>query len=154
MTVLGIDYGDRRIGLAISDSTGLIASGLATLERRGPSVDVTDEIRRVCDEHGVERIVVGLPINMDGSHGPRAQTTLEFVERLREAVDVEVETWDERLTSVQADRLMLAADLSRKKRKKRIDRLAAQIMLQSYLDARVRRRHIARHDSQPSEHPS
>ena len=135
MTVLGIDYGDRRIGLAISDSTGLIASGLATLERRGPSVDVTDEIRRVCDEHGVERIVVGLPINMDGSRGPRAELSLVFAEGLRRALGIDVATWDERLTTRQAERAMLQADLSRKKRKKRRDRVAAQLLLQSYLDA-------------------
>ena len=154
MRILGIDFGDRRTGLAISDEGEMIASGLPTVEASGGPTAVVGAVKRVCDEQGVGHIVVGLPINMDGSRGPRAQTTLEFVERVREAVDVEVETWDERLTSVQADRLMLAADLSRKKRKKRIDRLAAQIMLQSYLDARGRSRHMARHDSQPREHPS
>jgi len=140
MRILGIDLGDRRTGLAISDEGEMLAGGLPTVETRGGATAVVGAVKRVCDEQGVGHIVVGLPINMDGSHGPRAQTTLEFVERLGEAVGVDIETWDERLTSVQADRLMLSADLSRKKRKKRVDRLAAQIMLQSYLDARARRR--------------
>ena len=138
MVILGIDYGDRRLGLALSDATALIAGGLPTLERRGPAEDVTEAIRRVCREHGVERIVVGLPVNKDGSHGPRARLSLEFADRLRDALGIEVATWDERLTSVQADRAMLAADLSRRKRKQRRDRVAAQLLLQSYLDARRR----------------
>jgi putative Holliday junction resolvase len=135
MRILAIDYGDRRLGLAVSDPTGLIASGLPTIERSGPDEEVTEPLRRICQEHGVERIVVGLPVNMDGSHGPRAQVSQEFAQRLREALDIEVETWDERLTTAQAERAMLAADLSRKKRKKRRDQVAAQILLQSYLDA-------------------
>jgi len=138
MRTLGIDYGDRRIGLAIGDPDGIIATGLPTLERKSPSADIVEPLRRVCQEQGVERIVVGLPVNMDGSHGPRAKLTLEVVERLRGALGIDVETWDERLTTQQADRVMLAADLSRKKRKQRLDRLAAQLMLQSYLDAKKR----------------
>ena len=137
LRILGIDYGDRRVGLAVSDEGGMLASGLPTLERKSPA-DLVESLRRACREYGVERIVVGLPVNMDGSHGPRAQVTLAFVERLREALGLEVEAWDERLTTRQADRLMLAADLSRKQRKQRLDRLAAQLMLQSYLDAQRR----------------
>jgi putative Holliday junction resolvase len=135
MRILAIDYGDRRLGLAISDPTGLIASGLPTIERSGPKEDVTDHLRRICQEQGVERIIVGLPINMDGSRGPRAEVSEQFAQALREELDMEVETWDERLTTAQAERAMLAADLSRKKRKKRRDQVAAQILLQSYLDA-------------------
>jgi len=139
MRVLGIDHGDRRIGLAISDPGGLIASGLPTLEVKGGTEQVVEALRRVCQEQAVERIVVGLPINMDGSQGPRAQISLEFAQQLRDALGLEVETWDERLTSVQADRAMLQGDLSRKKRKQRVDRLAAQLLLQSYLDAKGRK---------------
>lgn len=135
MRILAIDYGDRRLGLAISDPTGRIASGLPTIERSGPKEDVTDPLRRICQEQEVERIVVGLPVNMDGSHGPRAEISQAFARELREALDLEVETWDERLTTAQAERAMLAADLSRKKRKTRRDQVAAQILLQSYLDA-------------------
>ena len=134
MRVLGIDYGDRRIGLAVSDEGGMLASGLRTLEPKG-SADLIEALRRVCSEYEIGRIVIGLPVNMDGSHGPRAQLSLDFAERLRDALGLEVVTWDERLTSRQADRAMLQGNLSRKKRKQRIDRLAAQLMLQSYLDA-------------------
>ena len=136
MRVLGIDYGDKRVGLAVSDEGGLIASGLPTFQRKGDDRPVIEHVRQRCEEYGVERIVVGLPLNMDGSFGPRARLTTEFANRLRNALGLDVETWDERLTSEQADRLMLAADLSRAQRKKRRDRVAAHLILQSYLDAR------------------
>ena len=136
MRILGIDYGDKRVGLAVSDEGGLIASGLPTFQRKGNDRPLIDHVRRLVEQYEVERIVVGLPLNMDGSIGPRARLTTEFANRLRNALGLDVETWDERLTSEQADRLMLAADLSRKKRKRRIDRLAAHLILQSYLDAK------------------
>ena len=135
MRILGIDYGDRRVGIAVSDEGALIASGLPTFQRKGNDRGLIEHVRRLCEEYGVERIVVGLPINMDGSIGPRARLTAEFANRLRNALGLEVETWDERLTSEQADRLMLAADLSRARRKKQRDRVAAHLILQSYLDA-------------------
>ncbi|MFW6162994.1 MAG: Holliday junction resolvase RuvX [Planctomycetota bacterium] len=136
MRILGIDYGDRRTGLAVSDEGGLIASGLATFEcRKGDDRPLVEHIRALCEEYGVERIVVGLPINMDGRLGPRAQRTIEFANRLRNALGLDVETWDERLTTEQADRLMLAADLSRARRKRKRDAVAAHLILQSYLDA-------------------
>jgi len=138
VVVLGIDYGSRRVGLAISDPDAKIATGLPTLERATPAADIIEPLRRLCREHGVERIVVGVPINMNGSLGQRARLSLEFAERLREALGIDVGTWDERLTTRQADRAMLEADLSRKKRKRRRDRLAAQLLLQSYLDAKGR----------------
>jgi len=136
--ILGIDYGDRRLGMAIGDTEINIATGLPTLERPSPAADVLEPLRRICREQGVERIVVGLPVNMNGSLGERARLSQEFAQRLRDALGIEVETWDERLTTRQADRAMLEGDLSRKKRKERVDRLAAQIMLQSYLDAQRR----------------
>ena len=138
MRILGIDYGDRRLGMAIGDTEINIATGLPTLERPSPAADVLEPLRRICREQGVERIVVGLPVNMNGSLGERARLSQEFAQRLRDALGIEVETWDERLTTRQADRAMLEGDLSRKKRKERVDRLAAQIMLQSYLDAQRR----------------
>ncbi len=138
LRILGIDHGDRRIGLAMGDTEVAIATGLATIERPSPAADVTEQLRRVCREHGAGRIVVGVPVNMDGTHGERARLALAFAQQLRDALGIEVETWDERLTTRQADRAMLEGDLSRKKRKARVDRLAAQIMLQSYLDAKGR----------------
>jgi len=136
--ILGIDPGDRRIGLATGDTEVAIAAGLPTLERPSPGADVTEALRSVCREQAVERIVVGVPVNMDGSHGERARLALAFAQRLRDALGIEVETWDERLTTRQADRAMLEGDLSRKKRKQRVDRLAAQLILQNYLDAQRR----------------
>jgi len=136
MRILGIDYGDKRVGLAVSDEGALIASGLPTFQRKGNDNELIEHVRRLCDEYGVERIVVGLPINMDGSIGPRARLTSEFANRLRNALGIQVVTWDERLTSEQAERLMLAADLSRAKRKKKRDAIAAHLILQSYLDAK------------------
>jgi len=136
--ILGIDPGDRRIGLAIGDTEVAVATGLPTLERPSPAASLVEPLRRVCREQGVQRIVVGVPVNMDGSHGERARLALAFAQQLRDALGIEVETWDERLTTRQADRAMLEGDLSRKKRKQRVDRLAAQLLLQSYLDARRR----------------
>jgi putative Holliday junction resolvase len=133
--ILGIDYGDRRIGLAMGDTEVAIAMGLPTLERPGPAVDITEALRRVCREQGIQRIVVGLPVNMGGTHGERARLSLAFAQRLRDGLGIEVETCDERLTTRQADRAMLEGDLSRKKRQARVDRLAAQLLLQGYLDA-------------------
>jgi len=135
MRVLGIDYGDRRIGLAIGYTETAIATGLPTLERKAPSEDIIEPLRRLCSDQEIGRIVVGVPINMDGSIGQRARLSLEFAERLNQELGIEVDTWDERLTTRQADRALLEGDLSRKKRKGHRDRLAAQILLQSYLDA-------------------
>lgn len=140
MQILAVDYGDRRIGLAIADTEVAIATGLPTLERPSASADVAEPLRRLCREHGVERIVVGVPVNMDGSVGERARLSLDFAERLRQELGIEVDTWDERLTTRQADRAMLEGGLSRKKRQGRRDRLAAQLLLQSYLDAKGRSR--------------
>ena len=138
LRILSIDYGDRRIGLAMGDTEVAIATGLPTLERPSPAADVTEPLRRLCREQGVERIVVGVPVNMDGSMGQRARLSLDFAEQLRAELGIEVETWDERLTTRQADRAMLEGDLSRKKRKGRLDRLAAQLLLQNYMDAQRR----------------
>lgn len=135
MRVLGIDYGDRRIGLAVGESELAIATGLATLERPSPTADLVEPLRRICREQGIQRIVVGLPVNMDGTHGERARLSLAFAQRLRDALGLEVVTCDERLTTRQADRAMLEGDLSRAKRRARVDRLAAQLLLQGYLDA-------------------
>jgi len=136
MRILGIDYGDRRVGLAVSDEGGLIASGLPTFQRKSTDGPLIDHVRRLVEQYEVERIVVGLPLNMDGSIGPRARLTTEFANRLRNVLGLDVVTWDERLTSEQADRLMLDADLSRARRKKKRDAIAAHLILQSYLDAK------------------
>ncbi len=130
----GIDYGDRRIGVAVSDGLGLTAQPVGVVLTRADTGHLR-ELAEICREREVERVVVGLPRNMNGSLGERARITLEFVEALRQAADVPVETWDERLSTVQAERSLRARGLTHKKRKARRDTVAAQFILQSYLNA-------------------
>ena len=131
---LGLDVGDKTVGLAYSDELGITAQGLSTLARTNVEADLT-AIAGVCSEHSVEVLVVGLPLNMDGSEGPRAEVSRRFGDRLGQRTGLPVEYWDERLTTMQVERVLLEADLSRAKRKKVIDKLAAQVILQSWLDA-------------------
>jgi putative holliday junction resolvase len=131
---LGLDVGDARIGLALSDETGTLASGLPTYERVGPRKDVR-AIAELVREREVATVVVGLPLRLDGSIGPQAEKVLAFVESLRRALRVPVETWDERLTTVEAESLLREAGAKRRQRKASIDRVAAVLILQDYLDA-------------------
>ena len=135
MRILGIDYGSKRIGLAISDETGTVALPLEYLEA-GSYDAVCREIVRIATERGAGRIVVGVPVRMDTTSSPQTESTLEFLAALRRTTTLPVDRWDERLTSVQAERALLEGNVSRRKRKEHIDKLAAQLMLQSYLDAR------------------
>jgi len=131
---LAIDLGDKTIGLAVSDALGITAQGLDTLERHGGHRDL-DALRSVCQEREVARIVMGLPRNMDGSEGPRATKSRAFARGLHEALELPVFFWDERFTTAEAERLLIAADVSRAKRAKVIDKLAAQLILQGWLEA-------------------
>ena len=135
MRILGIDYGRRRIGLAISDIDEIIATPLDTLEITSLNEAVT-KIAGICKVEQVNRIVVGLPLNMNGTKGELALEVESFADSLKTQVGVTVETWDERLTSRQAERLLIDADMTRARRKQVKDKLAAQLILQSYLDAR------------------
>jgi len=128
--LLGIDYGERRVGVA----SGCTETGVATPLCVFDASDCIMEIRCLCEEYGTERVVVGLPLNMDGTEGPMAQQVRRFVVRLEKAVGVPVDVTDERLSSALTDRAMLEGDLSRAKRKKRRDKLAAQVILQGYMD--------------------
>ena len=130
-----MDFGTKRIGMALSDELLLTAQGLDSLYRKVLKSDI-EEISRIVLENNVQEIVIGLPINMNGSYGAKTKEVLEFVEELSKVVKVPVRTWDERLTSVQAERVLLEADTSRAKRKKVTDKLAAQLILQGYLDAK------------------
>ena len=132
MRVLGIDHGDRRIGIAMSDALGLAAHGLPTLKNQSEK-EVLAALREIIEAHGVERIVVGLPRNMDGSLGEQAQKAARFAETLK-TFGLPVDFADERLTSERARRVMSEAGLSRAKQKQKVDRLAAQFILQLYLD--------------------
>ncbi len=133
MRILGLDVGQKTVGVAISDPLGFTAQGITTIRRTKKSEDV-EAVKRICDEYSVETIVIGLPKNMDGSIGFAGEKIKEFSELLKEVLDLEIVFWDERLTTVAAHRAMLEADLSRGKRKKIVDKVAATYILQGYLD--------------------
>ncbi|CCY08021.1 MAG: Holliday junction resolvase RuvX [Coprobacillus sp.] len=137
MRVLGLDLGNRTLGMAISDFLGILANPIGTFRFEDQDLDsALEETKRVIKENQVEKIVLGFPKNMNGTIGPQAEYCLKFKEMLEEATALEVIMIDERLTSKQADVIMLAADMSRKKRKKNVDKLAATIILQTYLDTK------------------
>ena len=136
---LGLDVGDKTVGLALSDPLGITAQGLPTLARKSTEADL-EALAAICREREVAVLVVGLPLNMDGSEGPRAEVSRRFGEKLSARTGLPVEHWDERLSTVEAERVLLAADLSRKKRKKVIDKLAAQVILQAWMDAQAAHR--------------
>lgn len=133
MRILGIDFGEKRIGLALSDPLGFTAQGLETLERQNMK-QVTAALVELVKKNEVGEIVIGLPVNMDGSRGFKADEILKFVPQLEAAAGVPVRTWDERLTSREASRLMIEEGLSRKKQRANSDRLAATLILQNYLE--------------------
>ena len=134
MRVLGLDLGEKRIGVAVSDATGLIARGAGYIAHTDTAADIA-AIIALMEEHKAERIVVGLPLSMDGKQRDQATAVLGFVSALKEKMSLPIETFDERLTTRYSERLLCAADVSRKKRKKIIDSLAATVILQDYLDA-------------------
>ncbi|HHV97684.1 MAG TPA: Holliday junction resolvase RuvX [Clostridiaceae bacterium] len=136
MRIMGIDYGDARIGIAVSDPFGWTAQGLDTIYwKDDPNIPI-DKICKLVKEYGIKKIIVGYPVNMDGSVGERALKTEEFINRLSERVgDVRIIKWDERLTTVAAHRILSEAGVKASKRKKSIDRIAAVYILQGYLDS-------------------
>lgn len=136
MRIMGLDVGDKRIGVALSDPLGWTAQGHSVLQRSSPSRDF-DYLSQLCTEWQVEKIVVGLPLNMNGSIGPRAELVKGFAAELSRATGLVVELWDERLSTRSAEQILLAADVSRRKRKQVIDKLAAVTILQGYLDNRA-----------------
>ena len=132
--ILGIDIGTKRIGLAISDPLGITAQGLDTLmvEDKEP----IKALKEIIKQHNVKEVVVGLPLNMNGSEGKQARESAAFAERLKNEINLPVKLWDERLSSAEVERTMLEADISRKKRKHARDKLSAQVILQSYLNVK------------------
>ena len=133
MRILGIDYGEKRVGLAISSPVGFIAQGLPTIERID-GTDYLEDLADVINEKEVDEIVIGLPKNMNGSIGEKAEVVLVLVETLKSKFNLPVHTFDERLTTVRANRAMAGAKMSKKGKKKRVDMIAAQFILQAYLD--------------------
>jgi putative Holliday junction resolvase len=133
MRILAIDHGTKRMGIAISDELQMIAQPVEFIPAE-PFAEFLARLKELLREKQVELIVVGMPRNMDGSYGPAALKVQDFVAVLRNAVTVPLRTWDERLTSVQANRFLLEGNVRREKRKKKVDKMAAAILLQSYLD--------------------
>ena len=133
MRTLGIDFGERRVGVAISDPLGSIAFGVCTITVPGINNAVA-QVAELCQEKEVSAIIVGLPLNMDGSRGEMVERVDIFVTKLAKATGLPIETYDERLSSAMVERTLLDADMSRNKRKRVIDKLAAQVILQGYLD--------------------
>ena len=134
MRILAMDVGDKRIGMAVSDEMGWTAQGIETLERKVESEDL-ERIREIIKYYSPEKIVIGLPKNMNGTLGFQGEKVKEFGELLKSKVfSGEIIYWDERLTTAHAHRVMLEGDMSRRKRKKKVDKIAAVFILQSYLD--------------------
>ena len=135
MRYLGLDLGTRTLGISIIDETKTIASGLTTLRFEEGDYDaILDDLRKILEENKIEKIVLGLPKNMNNTLGDRAETTIMFQKKLEELFNIEVILQDERLSTVAAHNYLLEADMSRKKRKKVVDKMAANIILQTYLD--------------------
>lgn len=136
MRIIGLDVGDRRIGIAISDELGITAQGLEVIETSGNGKDI-ERILELIKKYNATQVVLGLPVNMNGTIGPRGELTKKFGDKLKKFTDVTIDYWDERLTTVVAEKALIEADLSRKKRKGVIDKLAAVLILQNYLDYRT-----------------
>lgn len=132
MRILCLDIGEKRIGVAVSDPLGITAQGLEVIQRQSISKDL-QKIRQLLKDYEAEEIVLGFPRNMDGTVGEKAREILQFKERLAGSISIPVTTWDERLTTVAAQRTLLEADVSRKERKKVVDKLAAVLILEGYL---------------------
>lgn len=135
MRILGLDVGDKTIGVAVSDELGITANPVCVIQRSTSIKKDIGEVRRLAQDYSVERIVVGMPLMLDGSVGIQAQKVQAFVEELRKRTTIPVEVWDERLSTSQVERVLIEMDQSRAKRKKQLDKLAAAIILQAYMDS-------------------
>ena len=133
MRVLAVDLGERRIGLAVSDELGITAKPLYTIESRGYRADAT-RVAEVARAQGAGAILVGLPLHLSGESSPLAKRARRFAKALRAVTDLSVEMWDERLSTVEAERVLMEAGITRGRRRDRIDAAAAAVILQSYLD--------------------
>ena len=133
MRIVSLDVGSRTIGIACSDALLMTAQGIETIRRTSLEKDF-NRLQELITEYEVHELVVGMPKNMNGTKGERAEKTEEFVEKMKEVIDLPVTYWDERLSTVMAERQLIAADVSRKKRKSVIDKMAAVVILQGYLD--------------------
>ncbi len=133
MRLMGLDIGSHTIGVAISDELKVTAQGLKTIRRKSMEEDL-NEISNLISEFKIDKIVVGLPKNMDGTLGKQAKMVFQWIKNLKEKINLPVVTWDERLTTIEASKVLLQADLSRQKRKRVIDKISAILILQGYLN--------------------
>ena len=133
MRIMSLDVGSRTIGIACSDALLMTAQGIETIRRTSLEKDF-NRLQELITEYEVHELVIGMPKNMNGTKGERAEKTEEFVKKMKEVIDLPVTYWDERLSTVMAERQLIAADVSRKKRKSVIDKMAAVVILQGYLD--------------------
>lgn len=136
---MGLDYGTRTVGVAISDGLGITAQGLRTITRKSTTKlrQTLAQIKEIADEYDIRRIVVGLPLNMNDTIGERALAATAFAEMVKKRTGLPVDLWDERLTTVEAENVLIEAGVRREHRKERIDWMAAALILQSYMDAHV-----------------
>ncbi len=137
MRIMALDLGAKKIGLALSDPLGYTAQGLKAISAKGSVRENIEKIREIAREHEVEMIVVGLPRNMDGSLGFQGEKARDFAGRLAKVLDLPVEMWDERLTTVASEKLLIEAGMSRVRRRRVIDKMSAVLILQGFLDFRV-----------------
>lgn len=137
MKVIGLDVGSKTIGVAISDALGWTAQGLTTVYWNEDEISSADEeLQTIIKENEISRVVIGLPKNMNGSIGERGEASERYADYVKKKYNLPVVLWDERLTTMAAERVLLEADMSRKKRKKVIDKMAATMILQGYLDSK------------------
>ena len=134
MKIIGIDYGEMRSGIAISDELGMMAHGLETIEHGNNEKLLLEKIKKIVEENNITKIVIGYPFNMNGTKGTRIERTERFIQRLKKELKVEVIKIDERLTTVSAHRVMTELNLPVKKKKKLVDTISAEYILQVYLD--------------------
>ncbi|SOC36375.1 Holliday junction resolvase RuvX [Ureibacillus acetophenoni] len=137
MRVMGLDVGSKTVGIAISDALGWTAQGIETIQINEDEGEFgIERIKQLVKEYAVTEFVVGLPKNMNNTIGPRGEASEQYKKLLEETFQLPVKLWDERLTTMAAERMLIEADVSRKKRKKVIDKMAAVMILQGYLDSR------------------
>ncbi|EEI83561.1 Holliday junction resolvase RuvX [Anaerococcus tetradius] len=133
--IMGLDVGNKTIGVALSDPMFLLANGLETIKRKNASSDI-ERLREIINDNDVELIVVGLPKNMNNTIGPQAMRVMSFVDLIKKQVDIEIVYQDERMTTIQSEAVLIDMDVRRENRKKYIDKIAATFILQTYLDRR------------------
>ncbi|WP_394018179.1 Holliday junction resolvase RuvX [Anaerococcus cruorum] len=133
--IMGLDVGDKTIGVALSDPMFLIANPLETIKRKKASLDI-ERLVKIINEYDVETVVVGLPKNMNNSIGPQSMKVMSFVDLLKKQTDKEIIYQDERMTTLQSERVLIDMDVRRENRKEHIDKIAAGFILQTYLDGR------------------